>query len=366
MPTTPEDYVRQVPRAHTNGDFAREEMHLAGRNASLPLEALRHEVTPIGQHYLLSHFDIPFVADASDWRVAITGEVEAPGELTVEAIKRLPARTLRVTMECAGNGRSGVSPRWQSMPWEHGAVGTAEWTGTPLRHVLDSAHLRPSAVDIAFTGVDRGFDGGTEHAFARSLTPAQALDEDVLLAWAMNGVPLPPQHGFPLRLIVPGWYGMASVKWLARIEALSAPFDGYQQVRNYMYRSAPGAAGTPVTTIKVRSLMVPPGIPDWYSRRRIVDAGSTTLIGRAWAGGGDAIAKVEVAVDGQWRTAELQPTTSRHAWIGWQFTWNATPGEHELLCRATTASGETQPLEAPWDNGGFGNNSVHRVGVLVR
>ena len=146
---------------------------------------------------------------------------------------RFPKKTLRVTLECAGNGRANVVPRWQTQPWEYGGVGTAEWTGTPLRHLLERARLRADAADIAFFGADRGFDAGREHDYGRSLPPAFAMDEDVLVVWAMNGAPLPPQHGFPLRLVVPGWYGMASVKWLKRIEVLAQPFDGYQQAGNY-------------------------------------------------------------------------------------------------------------------------------------
>jgi DMSO/TMAO reductase YedYZ molybdopterin-dependent catalytic subunit len=182
----------------------------------------------------------------------------------------------------------------------------------------------------------------------------------------MNGQPLLPQHGFPLRLVVPGWYGMASVKWLTRIEALAKPYDGFQQVSTYHYREVPGGPATPVTHMRVKSLMVPPGIPDFYTRRRMVDAGEVALRGRAWAGGGAAIARVEVGVDGVWREATLEPEQGRFAWRGWRLVWDAKPGEHELSCRATDANGETQPLEPRWDTGGFGNNVVQRVPVTVR
>jgi len=182
----------------------------------------------------------------------------------------------------------------------------------------------------------------------------------------MNGVPLPPQHGFPLRLVVPGWYGMASVKWLDRIEVLAGPFEGYQQATNYQYRQEPGGPGTPVTTMRVKSLMVPPGIPDWYSRRRLVEAGPVALIGRAWSGAGEPIARVEIAVDGSWNPALLEPAPARYAWQAWRFLWQAMPGEHELACRATCANGDTQPLQPAWDSAGFGNNAVHRVLVTVR
>jgi DMSO/TMAO reductase YedYZ molybdopterin-dependent catalytic subunit len=198
------------------------------------------------------------------------------------------------------------------------------------------------------------------------LTREQALSDDVLVVWAMNGAPLLPQHGFPLRLIVPGWYGMASVKWLNRIEALAQPYDGFQQVSAYLYRPVPDGPTTPVTHLRVKSLLVPPGIPDWYTRWRMVDAGKVALFGRAWSGGGVGIARVEVGVDGRWCEAELEPEQGRFAWRGWRYTWDAQPGEHELSCRATDANGETQPLEPRWDSGGFGNNVAQRVHVVVR
>ncbi|MGI9409795.1 MAG: molybdopterin-dependent oxidoreductase, partial [Hyphomicrobiaceae bacterium] len=213
---------------------------------------------------------------------------------------------------------------------------------------------------------DRGFSGGQEHDYGRSLSPELAMHDDVLLVWEMNGAPLLPQHGFPLRLIVPGWYGMASVKWLDRIEVIDRPFDGFQQVGTYVYREGPDEPGTPVTTMRVRSLMVPPGIPDVYTRQRLVDRGPVKLFGRAWSGEGAAIEKVEVAVDGQWAEATLEPELGRYAWRGWSFEWDAPPGEHELLCRASDSTGAVQPLEQRFDVTGFGNNAVQRQHVTVR
>src|SRR5687767_13686673 len=300
MTTTRDSIAQPAQRSHTAGDFAREEVGLANRNSGMPLEALRHDVTPAGMHFLLTHFDVPFVASAEEWCVELGGRVQNPLSLSAAEVQKLPATTLRVTLECAGNGRANLEPRWQTQPWEYGAVGTAEWTGTPLRHLLERAHIEADAVDIAFLGADRGFDAGREHDCGRSLTPALAMNDDLLLVWAMNGAPLPPQHGFPLRLVVPGWYGMASVKWLRRIEVLAQPFDGYQQVGNYVYRQKRGDAGVPVTTMRVKSLMVPPGIPDWYTRHRVVEAGSVELTGRAWCGGGVPVERVAVGIDGAW------------------------------------------------------------------
>ena len=182
----------------------------------------------------------------------------------------------------------------------------------------------------------------------------------------MNGAPLLPQHGFPLRLVVPGWYGMASVKWLSRIEVIGEPFDGHQQAGTYVYRKNPDDPGTPVTTVRVKSLMVPPGLPDVYTRSRLVDKGPVLLFGRAWSGAGVAINKVEVAVDEQWLDATLDPELGQYAWRGWSFQWQASIGEHELMCRATDSNGEIQPLEPRFDLAGFGNNAVQRLNVTVR
>jgi len=330
----------------------------------MPLEALRYDVTPAGLHYLLIHFDIP-EADAAAWRLRIDGLVAMPATLSLADLQRMPPRTLRVTMECAGNGRGQTSPRYPSMPWLEEGVSTAEWTGVPLARLLEVAGVDASARDIVFHGADRGIDRGIEHSFSRSLARAQATDEDILVAWAMNGAPLLPQHGAPLRLVVPGWYGMASVKWLERIEAIDAAFDGLQQARSYHFRSEIGEQGTPCTRIRVNSLMVPPGLPHFFGRRRVVDAGRLEVLGRAWSGDGE-VKRVEFAVDGAWRDAVLEASAGPHAWRRWRCEWRAEAGEHELRCRATDATGAVQPLEAPWDVTGFGNNSAQRVEVTVR
>jgi DMSO/TMAO reductase YedYZ molybdopterin-dependent catalytic subunit len=351
-------------RAPIVGRFTPEEVALAARNCGMPLEALRYDVTPAGLHYQLNHFDVP-VADAGAWQLALGGLVERPRRYSLADLKRLPSRTLRVTLECAGNGRAQLTPRYPSVPWIEEGVSTAEWTGAPLGALLAEAGVRESARDIVFRGVDRGFDRGIEHEFARSLAPADAMRPEVLIAWEMNGAPLPPQHGAPLRLVVPGWYGMASVKWLASIEAIDRLFDGPQQAGSYHFRSRPGEKGEPCTRMRVNSLMAPPGIPDFYTRRRTVEAGWVEIIGRAWSGNAQVV-RVELAVNGNWRDAALERAPGPHAWQAWRATWEAHPGEYELACRATDATGARQPLEPPWDLSGFGNHAVQRVRVRVR
>lgn len=343
--------------------FTSEELVLAARNRTLPLEALRYDVTPTGLHFLLAHYDIPQI-EADDWTLRVGGLVEQPLELSLSEVREMPAVTHTVTMECAGHGRVFLSPRpLNHQPWLHGAIGTAEWTGTPLASVLERAGLRPEAVEIVFTGDDRGEAEGLGHDFARSLSVADARAEEVILAWAMNGRPLEPQHGFPLRLVVPGWYGMASVKWLRSIAAIDRPFDGYMQVGTYLYKQDDDDPGEPVRQMRVNSLMIPPGTTDFYSRRRKLEAAPVTLRGRAWAGARDVV-RVEVGIDGVWHEAELEASLGRFAWRGWSFVWDASPGEHQLACRATDTGGEIQP-EHTWNLEGMGNNAVYALTVHV-
>ena len=353
------------PRAHVDGEFSAEELALANRNSGIALEMMRHDVSPAGMHYLLSHFDIPDV-DAESWRLTVSGNVISPLSMSLAELASLPSRTLAVTLECAGTGRAALNPRYQSMPWRHEAVSTAKWTGAPLKPVLERAGIGDGAVEIAFLGADRGFAGGVEHNFGWSLTPQEALSDDVLLCTAMNGAPLLPQHGFPVRLLVPGWYGMASVKWLTDIKVLDQPFDGYQKTTAYKFRRDQDDPGEPIDFIRVKSLMVPPGMPDWFTRQRLVEQGPVELTGRAWSGAGTAITKVEVGVDDDWFEAVLEPRQDRFAWSKWRFAWQATPGEHVLKCRARDANGDMQPLAPRWDNSGYGNNAVQAVPVTVR
>ena len=348
----------------TDGPLTLEELQLATRNRGMPLEALRYDITPTGLHYLLVHFDIPAL-DPAAWRLSIRGALERPFELTLDEVRALPAQTLPVTMECAGNGRARLAPRPLSQPWLYEAIGTAEWTGTSLWPLLERAGLRADAVEVLFTGADRGVQSEVEHDYQRSLTLAEARRPEVMLVHGMNGRPLEPQHGFPLRLIVPGWYGMASVKWLTSIEAVTEPFTGYQQTPAYHYASDSEDLGEPVERIRPRALMIPPGMPDFFSRHRFVERGLVEIEGRAWSGGGE-IDRVEVAVDGTWSEATLRRSVGPFAWRSWTFAWDAEPGEHVLACRATDAAGESQPTEQPWNHQGMGNNLVQEVRVTVR
>src|SRR5215207_2502076 len=339
------------------------ELRLAARNHALPLEALRYDITPPGLHYLLIHYDIPAV-DPETFRLEIGGAVEKPISVSLDDLQARPRTAERVTFECAGNGRALLEPRPVSQPWLTEAVGTAEWGGTPLALLLEEVGASRNAIELLFGALDRGIEGGEAQTYERALPIQEA--REAILAYDMNGEPLPPQHGFPLRLVVPGWYGMQNVKWLSGITVLEEPFDGYQNAVGYRMYGADGKPGEPVTRMLPRSLMVPPGVPDFMTRTRYVELGPTTLTGRAWSGYG-SIERVEVSTDGgaSFDAAVLEPPLGHNAWRGWRFTWETTAGDHVLSSRATDAAGNSQPLEPPWNLKGYANNAVERIAVVV-
>jgi DMSO/TMAO reductase YedYZ molybdopterin-dependent catalytic subunit len=351
---------------HPGEEITPAELRLATRNHGMPLEALRYPITPIGLHYLLIHYDIPRVDEAA-WRLEVGGLVKRSLVLTIEDVRSRPRVAAAITFECAGNGRASLLPRPLSQPWLTEAVGTGEWTGTPLAHLLEEAGLQDGAVEIVFSGIDRGVEGGVAQSYERSLSVADAMAEGVLLAHGLNGQPLPPQHGFPLRLVVPGWYGMTNVKWLHRITAVGEPFAGYQQATGYHLRQEEGERGSPLSRMAPRSLLVPPGIPDFMTRRRFVPLGPLRVEGRAWSGWAP-IERVDVSDDGgaTWIPADLDPPIGPWAWRGWSARWEPRrPGLHVLSSRARDAAGNEQPVEPRWNLGGYANNAVERVEVEI-
>ena len=326
------------------------------------MESLRLDLTPNSRFYVRNHFSVPSL-DARTYRLHIGGAVQRPLDLSVKDFRGRGMRTMVSTMECAGNGRAGLAPLPPGEPWQFGAVSTARWSGVPLRSVLERAGVRKNAVEVLAIGADRGWpsDGSEEVPFARSLPIAKAMHPDTLLALEMNGEPLPPEHGAPVRLVVPGWYGVASVKWLTQIEVRTEPFAGYYQVARYVYDYADGSAPTPLTTMRVRSLIVSPGDGE------IVPVGRVIVRGKAWSGEGE-IAKVEVAVDGgeTWQLVRLLGAASPHAWRPWEFAWDARdPGRHVLRSRATELKGNGQPDVGRWNKHGYGNNAPHSIVVNV-
>lgn len=367
IPDTP-TVARPDPQENWR-DFSAAETTLAFRNHGMHAELLREAITPLGAHYLLIHFDIPRLS-AVDYSLAIGGRVRSPRRVSLHALKARRTVTQAVTMECAGTGRATIHPRAVYVPWSKEDIGTYQWTGTPLRSLLEEAGVLEDAVEVLFTGWETGIDLGVEHAFERSLPIAEAMRDEVMVAWGANGHPLLPQHGFPLRLIVPRWYGMASVKWLRAITVLREPFRGVEQAKVYRYQQVKGEAGEPVTLKRVMSVISPPGVPDAISRHRFVAPGRHVVQGTAWSGSG-RIARVEFSADAgaTWRDAELVTVSKDpYAWTQWRAAWDASPGDVVLASRATDTAGNLQPLDPQdrWNRQGMGVNGVQRVAVTVQ
>jgi DMSO/TMAO reductase YedYZ molybdopterin-dependent catalytic subunit len=321
-------------------------------------------VMPNARFYVRNHFQIPTL-DRSTWHLAVGGLVERPLQLSMRDLTNLPSRTLVVTLECAGNGRARLAPRVGGEQWDLGAVSTAEWTGVPLAEVLDRAGIKAAAREVLFRGADRGSVEGRPGTicFERSLTLEEVRDSEALLAYAMNGEPLPLQHGHPLRLIVPRWYAVTSVKWLTEIEVIDRTFSGHYQTDAYFYEWPRDGqpAREPVTLQRVRALITEPKAEEEVAR------GDLAVRGVAWSGAAP-IMRVEVSVgDGPWQQARLVGERSRSSWQWWELIIAVDgPGSTTVRARATDLAGRTQPLEPEWNRLGYGNNAVQVVSVRVR
>ncbi len=331
-------------------------------NAETPLAEMAREITPTGSFYVRSHFDMPRL-DAAGFHLSVEGAIEKPRAWSFSEILALPRHSITATLECAGNGRTRLEPPVPGVRWGFGAASTASFAGTSLHHLLDGSGVRGSAVETLFVGADRGeVAPGRVVAFERSLPLELARHPDTLLAWEMNGEPLTVEHGAPLRLVVPRWYAVASVKWLTHVRLLERPFTGHFQDEKYIYERERGTPEkTPVSTMRVRAVIARPAEGTRLPR------GVTEIAGTAWSG--DArVERLEVSVDGgkSWREAALGRAVSEHAWVPWKLSWNfATPGSCLLMARATDASGHSQPLESSWNAQGYGNNVVHQIRVEI-
>lgn len=321
-------------------------------NSEMPLETVHGWVTPNHLFFVRNHFPEPRL-NLADWRLEIAGCVEEPLALTFDEIASLPERSVFATVECAGNGRSLLRERAPGVQWGAGAIGHAEWTGVPLASVLEKARLKPGVVEILFEGADRGSepDHPEPMNFARSLPLAKALHADTLLVYRMNGERLQPNHGFPLRLFVPGWYGVASVKWLRRIEAIAQPYHGYFQSVKYTVqrRGAHGLETEILGPMALKSEIVRP------QGDTVLGLGSNRIFGIAWAGE-EAVARVEVSTDNgrSWDAARLIGPQAAYSWVLWEYLWEVSqPGAYSLLARATSQSGRLQPHEHDALDGGY-------------
>jgi DMSO/TMAO reductase YedYZ molybdopterin-dependent catalytic subunit len=321
-------------------------------------------VMPNPRFYIRNHFQIPKF-ELSDWRLKVCGLVERPLTLSWRDILGMPAHAQVITLECAGNGRSRLEPRVPGEQWNLGAVSTAEWTGVPLVEVLDRAGIATSGRYIVFRGADSGrLNGhGGEIAFERSLSLDDARGSEALLAYAMNGESLPLQHGFPLRLIVPSWYAVASVKWITEIEVVDRPFEGHYQTGSYYFEREAGGhvEREPLTLQRVRSLITEP------ADDAQVDPGALVVRGVAWSGAAP-IRGVDVRLDDEpWQPARMLGEPRRHSWQWWELiTSVGRPGSHLVRARASDTSGRVQPETPEWNRLGYCNNAIQKVPITVR
>jgi DMSO/TMAO reductase YedYZ molybdopterin-dependent catalytic subunit len=338
-------------------------------NLEMPFEKLEGFLTPTESFYVRTHFPIPSI-DRDAWWLHVEGDVENSFAINYEELLELESVTIPVTLECAGNNRSFLDPKVKGVQWGLGAVGTAEWTGVPLSILLDRARVKAGGCQVVLEGADGGMledpkSPPGELKFARSI-PIEKARTDVLLAYKMNGGELPPAHGFPLRAIVPGWYAMASIKWLQRIIVTDQPFTGYYQTIDYAYwkRREAIAELTPLTQMQVKAQIAKP------AQGEVVPANSSVRVhGAAWTTDGE-IAKVELSTDGgaTWTEVKLLGESEPNAWRLWEFNWRtpAAAGTQMLIARATDSIDRTQPVHRDPDRGTYMINHLLSITVEVR
>jgi DMSO/TMAO reductase YedYZ molybdopterin-dependent catalytic subunit len=337
-------------------------------NLEMPFEKLGGFITPTKLFYVRTHFPIPKI-DKQTWRLWVEGEVENSFEISYDELLKMESRKIPATLECAGNNRNFLEPKVKGVQWGLGAVGTAEWTGVVLSILIDRAIVRPSAHEVILEGADRGKlddpkSPAGELKFARSIPLEKA--SSVLLAYKMNDIELPPEHGFPVRAIVPGWYAMASIKWLQRIIVTDQPFNGYFQTLDYAFWKRRGdmVERVPLSELQTKAEIARP------AEGEIVPANSHVRVhGAAWTTNGEII-KVELSTDGgsTWGDGKLLGEAKPNAWRLWEFNWKtpAAAGKHALIARATDSRGRTQPAEHDPDRGTYMINHLLPIEVEVR
>lgn len=340
-------------------------------NFEFPFHALNSFLTPNEQFFVRSHFAVPEI-DAKEWRLTIDGEVEHPYELTYDQLRQMDSQTVTSLLECSGNGRAYLKPPQIGIRWEQGGVGNAEWTGVPLAAVLERAGLKDGAVAVILEGADRGtFEPPNPPTpgvinYSHSLTLPKAQRPEVLLAYEMNGLELQPDHGHPVRVVVPGWYGMASVKWLQRAVVIKEPFHGYFESFAYSIWDRRKGIPTlvPVTDIQPKAQIARPALLE------VVSAGSQyRIFGAAWSGEAD-VKQVVVSTDGgeAWSEAKLLDLQVPFAWRMWEYEWPVPKriGHYKLMARATDSRNRVQPLERDNDRRDAVINHIQTIQVSVR
>jgi sulfite oxidase len=339
-------------------------------DAETPVREFTSWLTPNERFFVRSHFGPPAaeVVQADIWRLTVKGLVKDGLSLSLKELRQFEEVTLTAVLQCSGNGRAHHRPKAPGVQWERGAVGNAQWTGVRLRDLLQRAGVKPQGLHVQFQGADRPALA-TVPLFTRSIPLAKALHPETLLAYEMNGRPLPLLHGAPLRVITPGWMAESSMKWLTEISVRADESPGYYMQQAYRMpvtsiqqgSGLPGTVMTPVEQMVVKSLIAAPAEGDRVRK------GPVTIQGVAWAGEA-TVAKVEVSCDDghTWDMARLLGEDQLYAWRPWQFLWNARQaGPTAILCRATDAQGDRQPATSPWNPGGFLWNGWDRLSVTV-
>ncbi|MCW3096181.1 MAG: sulfite oxidase [Chthonomonadaceae bacterium] len=354
-------------RNNQSGLIVRQKVPL---NLEFQFSDLNEWNVPVVQFYVRNHFSAPDI-DAATWRLRIGGAVETPMEFSLEDLQALPETRMAATMECAGNGRVYYEPAKEGLQWQNGAVGNASWTGVMLRQVLEMAGIKSSAVEVVLIGGDKGVvDGGKKTAspgpiaFARSLPLSKALHDGTLLAYGMNDAPLEAEHGFPLRAVVGGWFGMAWVKWLTDIRVVERPFLGYWQTRDYFRWER--ELGEP-TMVALAEMEVKAQIARPVNGSTVPLGKPVRIFGAAWSGEAP-IAAVEVSIAGQtdWQPATLLAPEEGYAWRFWEYYWTPpTPGRYTLLCRAIDTRGNLQPATQQADRESYVANWTVPIEIRV-
>jgi len=336
-----------------------------------PWEYYRHDLTPNEAFYVRWHLQfIPTTVDLRSWRLKVAGHVASPLQLSMDELRSMDASSVIAVNQCSGNSRGLFEPHMPGAQWGNGAMGNARWTGVPLKDLLRKAGLKAGALDVVFTGMDSG-GYATVPDFAKSLSVDRARDEEILVAYEMNEQPLPMLNGFPVRLVVPGWYGTYWVKALSEITVLPQRFDGYWMNKAYRIPTTPNGVElpdklatqtVPISRMNVRSFFVAP-----ESGARLA-AGTTCFVEGIAFDGGAGIRQVEVSTDGDktWREADLGPDLGRFSFRRWEFSWRPErAGRHRLAVRATNRAGDTQPAVAGWNRSGYMRDVVEELSLEV-
>jgi DMSO/TMAO reductase YedYZ molybdopterin-dependent catalytic subunit len=333
----------------------------------MPMDGFASWLTPAERLFVRSHHYTPEV-DAAAWRLEIGGLVDKPVTLTLDELKKMPKAEVAGVLECAGNGRALYEPSLIGLQWKYGAVGNGRWTGVRLADVLRRGGVKSAAREVLFDGAD--VPVGTMPEFRRTIPIAKALENDTILAYELNGAPVPVSHGFPLRLVVPGWAGDCWTKWVTRIELLDKEYDGFFMKTAYRHPGRPVPPGAaidpadmqPVTSLRVKSVIATP------AEGSRLGPGPVKISGAAWSGGGKPVTLLEVSTDAgrTWHPARFGPEKSQHGWRLWQYDWTPPkPAYYTIMARATDAGSDRQPFAQEWNPSGYLWNVVHEVGVEV-